>query len=81
MSPIVLYKQINPSIYTEWAFRISVTVSFLCGICFEHTDYYPDSANILSLITLWLYFLDLKIIAVIVLITYLMPIHYFHFTV
>jgi hypothetical protein len=74
---IDFYKKVNNSVWTEWIFRILISLVFIKNVVVIQEEYYPDSAWAPTLIALWLYFFKQRLIGLIPLIL-AMLIHYFH---
>lgn len=58
-----IYYKLNHSLITEWSFRIFITLSIVYATINYQDHSYPDVANALTLISLWLYFFKQKFIA------------------
>lgn len=58
-----IYQTLNHSLLTEWSCRILITLSIVYATINSQSHSYPDAANALMLIALWLYFFKQKFIA------------------
>ena len=59
------YKSINNSKWIDWLFKILYSIAFIfLALAIQNDNGYPDSCFGLVLIAIWLYFLNIKTLAI-----------------
>jgi hypothetical protein len=65
---LLLNQKVNTIIWVEWIFRIMFSIAFALTASVIPEEHFPDSVWGLIFLAIWLYFLKVKVVAIVVLI-------------